>query len=259
MENPLSGMELFVGGLTMLIGAGSADVLDRFLATHALQVKDATNSLYADQPPTDGNYKGMFNAAAIDAPMDIKRWIGGAVIVLVPFGVSGFVKSGAGRSALQLFAFGALVRVGGKAFVDLMAKLLKKNATGQRLYAAEMRAAALKAGDGSEANIVSTGLGLPYYGNRQLGMGGCQCQNCRTGVGSCCRTMAPTPVPPQPVPQPPAPQPPAPQPPPPLPPPPPMPPPPKPPPVTSGVSGPFYGRPGMGRWGYQGDGYGRDE
>lgn len=256
MENPLSGMELFVGGLTMLIGAGTADVLDRFLATHALQVKDQANNLYADQPTTDGSYKGMFNAAAIDAPMDVKRWIGGAAVVLVPFGVSGFVKSGAGRSALQLFAFGALVRVGGKAVVDLMAKLLKKNATGQRLYAAEMRAAALKAGDGSEANIVSTGLGLPYYGNRQLGMGGCQCANCRTGVGACCMKAGPAPVPPQPVP--PSPQPPPPMPPPPLPPPAPQPPPPAPKPGVTGV--PFYSRPpGMGRWGHQGGPYNNDD
>lgn len=201
MENPLSGVELFVGGLTMLIGAGTADVLDRFLATHALQVKDAANNLYADQPPTTGSYANMFNGAAVDAPMDMKRWLAGGAVVLVPFAASGFVESDAGRSALQLFAFGALIRVAGKAARDGIAMLLKKNATGQRLYIDEMRAAALKKADGSEAQLVSAGLGRP-----QLGVGGCGCQNCRTGVGACCRTQAPAPQPsPQPPPTPPAP------------------------------------------------------
>lgn len=203
MENPLRGMELFIGGVTMLTGAGVADLLDRFLATHPLQVKDAANNLYADQPPTDGNYKGMFNGAAVDAPMDMKRWLAGGAVVLVPFAASGFVKSGAGRSALQLFAFGALVRVAGKAARDGIAALLKKNATGQRLYIDEMRAAALKKGDGSEANLVAAGLGAPY---RQLpaGVGGCGCANCRTGQGACCGKMQPAPAPaPAPAPQPP--------------------------------------------------------
>lgn len=184
MENPLSAVELVVGGLTMLVGAGAADVLDRFLATHALQVNDAANvgkvqGAIQDNGAPDGAYKGLFNAAAIEAPMDWKRWLGGAGVVLVPFAASGMVKSGAGRSALQLFSFGALVRVGGKAAKDLVAKLTKTTATGQRLYDASMRAAALKAGDGSEASLVSTGLGA-----RRLGCG--RCNNCRTGVGACC-------------------------------------------------------------------------
>jgi len=256
MENPLSMTELFVGGVTMLLGAGSADVLDRFLATHALQDKNAKdangNELYAD-PGADANsaYKGMFNAAAIAAPMDMKRWIAAVGIVAAPLVVSGFVKSGAGRSALQLFAFGALVRGGGKAAKDLIAKFTKTNPIGQRLFDAEMRAAALKAGDGSEASLPAAGLG------RQMRAFGCgRCQNCRTGVGACCGNMAPPPAPgpslqppgnwlPPPVPVPgpgpmPQPQPPPPQ------PPPPQPPPPAPPP-TGGIGG-ARRQAGNGKW-----------
>ena len=184
MENPLSMTELFVGGVTMLVGAGAADVLDRFLATHALTDKNAKdangNELYADSPPADGSYPGMFNAAAIAAPMDMKRWAGAVGIVALPLVGSGFVKSGAGRSALQLFAFGALVRGAGKAAKDLVAKFASHTATGQRLYDAEMRGAALKAKDGSEASLVSAGLGQ----TPRIGCG--RCANCRTGIGACC-------------------------------------------------------------------------
>jgi hypothetical protein len=183
MENPMDATELFVGGLMGLAGFGSADVLDRFLATHALtdkQQKDAAgNELYADTPPSDGSYKGLFNATAVLAPMNLPRWGAGIALAAVPIIMANWIRSGAGRSALQFFGFGAGVRVLGKGFQDLMGMVFKKTSFGQRLYDGEMRASALKAGDGSEASLPSSGLGAPA-----IGCGACA--NCITGVGTCC-------------------------------------------------------------------------
>jgi hypothetical protein len=189
MENPLNGVEIFVGGLTGLLGFGTADVLDRFLATHALTDKNAKdakgNELYADNVPTDGSYKGLFNATAVLAPMDWKRWGAGAAIAAVPIILANWVRAPVGRSALQFFGFGAGIRVVGKGLQDLFGMVFKTTSFGQRLYDGEMRAAALKAGDGSETSLPSSGLG---YADTGCGA----CANCVTGVGACCgRSMAP--------------------------------------------------------------------
>jgi hypothetical protein len=173
MENPLGGMELVVGLFTGVLGFATADLLDRFIATHALTAK--SDGSFADTPPADGNYPGLYNATAVLAPMDWKRWLVGGAVSGTPLVAAQFVSSKVGRSALQMFGFGSGMRVLGKGLVDLGAMLAKKYSFTQRLYDGELRAGALKAKDGSEAALPSAGLGSP-----------CGCANCTTGVGSCC-------------------------------------------------------------------------
>jgi hypothetical protein len=198
MENPLTGTEIFVGGLTGLLGFGVADVFDRFLATHALTSTGKTSTAgwtqYTDTPPTTATwrnpYANMFNAAAVIAPMGISRWGVGLLITAVPLVAARWVKAPVGRSALQFFAFGAGFRVVGKGLQDLFAYVFKKTSFGLRLYDGEVRAWAIKSGQlqfvagtndetgALQGSLPAAGLGVPL-----IGCG--QCANCITGVGAC--------------------------------------------------------------------------
>jgi hypothetical protein len=196
MENPLTGVELFIGTLTGLMGFGTADVVDRILATHALtSVTAGTTTAYTDVPPTTNpaqgtkaTYGSLFNATAVCAPMNVTRWLSGLAISGVPILIGHFVSAPVGRSALQFFGFGALMRVAGKGLIDMVAALTKSNATGMRLYSGEQRAAALYNNDGSVSSLPAnalTGLGRPQLGAPTLQMhkAGCGCGNCKTGTG----------------------------------------------------------------------------
>jgi hypothetical protein len=184
MSNPLGGMELFVGGLTGLIGFAGTDFVDRILATHALTPKGAPDAngvqLYADTPPTTGSYIGLYNPTAITAPMSPLRWAVGGLFIVVPLGLAHYVKGDVGRSSLQMFGFGAGIRILGKGLLDLLAMLTRKTAIGQRVYDGEMRAMAIRSGDGSEANLPSAGLGRPAGA-------GCACGGSCPG---CARALA---------------------------------------------------------------------
>ena len=223
MENPMTTTELVVGGFTALVGFLTADVVDRMLATHALTdkgTKDANgNELYADNPPTTGDYTGLYNATAICAPMDVKRWlVGVGGLTVLPLVGAHFVKNDTARSALQFFAFAAGVRIIGKGVTDLVAGMLTANPIGQQLYDGEMRASVLKSNNGNQsatplASLPSAGLGRPRLG------AGAPCAPCadKTGAGypsmprevaSGAQAPAPTPAtqmaPPPPPPPPPA-------------------------------------------------------
>lgn len=188
MENPLTGMELFVGGLTGILGFISADLNDRFWATHKLgpSILNPGPGNYGDSPPATGSYAGLYNATAVLAPMDLKRWASGLALAGLPFLFAHFVRSGTSRSALQFFGFGAGMRVLGKGSQDLMAMLLLKTGIGQRLYDGEMRGAAQQkfAKDPSYTFVLpQSGLGAPAM-PQYTGCG--SCLNCATGVGACC-------------------------------------------------------------------------
>lgn len=166
----MTGVEIFVGSITGLFGFGVADAVDRMLATHALTDKNAKDKngyeLYADNPPSDGDYPGLFNATAVCSPMDWKRWVFGLVGAAVPLTVAHFVSAPTGRAALQFFGFGYGIRVVGKGLIDGLAMLTVHTGTGQRLYDGEMRAAVLKAHNGNNqadalASLPSAGLGKP--------------------------------------------------------------------------------------------------
>jgi len=179
MENPLGAGELFVGGLTLMIGFVVADAADRALATHALTaattatpaanglVTDTVtgNPLQIDIPPTTGSYPGLLNGAAVEAPIwksPVRLAVDLGVFVALPFVSAYFVKAPMGRSALQLFGFGAFARVGGKALVDLVAMLTAKTSMGQRLYDVPLRAGMLAAGTAyAGPTLPSSGLGAP--------------------------------------------------------------------------------------------------
>jgi hypothetical protein len=198
MENPMTGVELFIGTITGLLGFGTADVVDRILSTHALTgVTSGTMTAFTDVPPTSNpaqgtraTYGSLFNSTAVCAPMNLERWGVGLLISGVPILIGHFVSAPVGRSSLQFFGFGALMRVAGKGLIDLVATLSKSNQTGMRLYSGEQRAAAVLANDGTVANLPAnapTGLGNP----RMLGAPpptlamhktGCGCGKC-AGAG----------------------------------------------------------------------------
>jgi hypothetical protein len=202
MENPLTGVELFIGTLTGLMGFGTADVVDRLIATHALTgVTSGTMTAYTDVPPTanpvqgtKATYGSLFNSTAVCAPMNLERWGVGLLISGVPILIGHFVSAPVGRSSLQFFGFGALMRVAGKGLIDMVAALSKSNPTGQRLYSGEQRAAAIYANDGTAAQLpgqAMTGLGarrapaaLGAAPTLAMHKTGCGCGKCSTtGAG----------------------------------------------------------------------------
>lgn len=169
-ENPLSGMEMFAGGLTLLLGLGVADVADRMLATHALTGPDA-NGNFTDVVPTDANGKPTqsANGASVMEPMDAKRWLVGGAIVLVPFVAAHFVKHPTARSAMQLFGFGAAARVLGKGIKDLVVRFTATKGVTQRLYASEIagynQAALLASAQGNTPGPVFPNAPAPGLGH----------------------------------------------------------------------------------------------
>jgi hypothetical protein len=196
MENPLTGVELFIGTLTGLMGFGTADVVDRIIATHALTgVTSGTVTAYTDVPPTASpaqgtaaTYGSLFNSTAVCAPMNITRWLAGLGISGAPILIGHFVSAPVGRSALQFFGFGALMRVAGKGLIDMVAALSKSNMTGMRLYSGEQRAAAVLHNDGTAAQLPAqamTGLGRARIAGSlaaptlQMHKQGCGCGNCK--------------------------------------------------------------------------------
>jgi hypothetical protein len=155
MENPLSPTEIFAGGLTMLLGLAVADISDRYWATHALTAGTPSSTgvvPYTDTPAVaagsastmasfgTGLYPGMLNGAAVLAPMNMTRWVSGGVLAAVPFIAAAFTKQPTLRTALQLFGFGVVARIGGKFLVDTFAGLLGSTALGQQLYVNELAA-----------------------------------------------------------------------------------------------------------------------
>jgi hypothetical protein len=217
MENPMSGVELFVGSIFGLVGFMAGDAVDRALATHALTVNPVagTNGTvrYIDTPPTTGDYQGLFNATAVCAPMDAKRWIVGVVGAAVPLTIAHFVSAPTGRAALQFFGFAYGVRIVGKGLIDLTAKLLVNNGTGQRLYDGEMVSALLKGNSGAKTGPAGNFADFPAVGmGKAIGAGSPDCAPCaeKNGIGypsmprgestSPATQVAPPPPPPPPPP-----------------------------------------------------------
>lgn len=195
MENPMTGTELFVGGVTGVMGFLTADFVDRLMATHSLTVATAatasTAGTYTDTPPTTGDYAGLYNATAICAPMDAKRWIVGILTGGVPLTIAHFIAAPMGRSALQFFGVAALFRIVGKGMIDLVAMVAQPTQLGQQLYDGEMRASMLKANAGAQTGSGGNLSALPSAGlgkaPARLGAGncgaGCACDKCKQGAG----------------------------------------------------------------------------
>src|SRR5579872_3102228 len=183
LENPLTGGELVVGGITGVLGYVGADVLDRFLATHALGGSaTAGNQGGSLDTPAAGQ---VYNYQAVAAPMGIKRWGAGLGVAAVPIILAGFVKGPMARSSLQFFGIGALLRTLGKGATDLMVMLTGKGATGMRLYADEISASNAAKTASTSTNQVLPAIapialqGIPQQVGRRIG--GC-CANCASGL-----------------------------------------------------------------------------
>jgi hypothetical protein len=179
-ENPFTGVELFVGGFSGLVWFMLTDFVDRVIATHDLTdkgVKDAAgHELFADTPPTSGDYAGVFNPTAICAPMNVWRWLAGGAMMVTPLAIGYFVPDPVAKSVFHGMFFGSTMRIGGKAIIDLVAYGTMWTPFGQRLYDGEMRAQLLASNDQSDlASLPSAGLGNP----------GCECEACKVGVGAC--------------------------------------------------------------------------
>ena len=206
MENPLSGVELVTGGISGLFGFLAADLVDRFVATHALTTttnKDAAGHvLYADTPPTTGTYTGLFNGTAVVAPMYVswQRWLFPGLVAVLPIWGARYVRSNTARATVQMFGVGAGIRWLGKALTDGVATLLSYTCTGQRLYDPEIRGHALRKVNGNANDPSVTGFPTTGLGRRiapagitagppapQLAAGVGKCGKCgKTGVGACC-------------------------------------------------------------------------
>ncbi len=194
-ENPLDGLEYLSAVFTTALGALAAQVNDRFWATHALgpSTLNPGDGHFGDSPPTDGSYPGLYNATAILAPMDWKRWLSGVALAAIPYGASAFVptRHRFWRTSMQTFAIGAGAVVVAKGATDLASRFLTKYGWAQRLFDGEMRASMLKQGSAYTGPPLPTaGLGAP-----QLKSTGCgACVNCATGVGACCGSKTAPPV-----------------------------------------------------------------
>jgi hypothetical protein len=217
-ENPaVDWMEMAFGLFSGVLGFAGADVLDRVLATHTLVATDGVTPLaqnvtaagqVMDNPPTSGDYANLFNATAIAAPMNLPRWGAGLALGLLPIGIGTiWVVDPYGRTFLQMFGTGAVLRTVGKGLIDWVAQLTKFTPIGMQLFDGEMTAAALQANDQTTiAMLPSTGFaagggaaaaqtGTPAAGSAGVpGMGatqpGCACINCTVGIGACCADAA---------------------------------------------------------------------
>lgn len=112
-------MELFVGGVTGLIGYLAVSLTDRAIATRAsATVKSPSAPIYSDW------YR-----------------LGAAVgFTVVPLVTAHYIRSPLWRSGLQFFGVASLLYLGGKLADDLGAKMLHDNDTGKRLFGGEIAA-----------------------------------------------------------------------------------------------------------------------
>lgn len=119
MENPLSGMELFVGAVTGLVGFLATSLTDRAIATReSALVKSPSAPIYSD----------FYRLGAA---------VGFAAVPLVG---AHFIRSPLWRSGMQFFGVAALLYLTGKVAQDLGGKLLADNDTGKRLFGGEIAA-----------------------------------------------------------------------------------------------------------------------
>ena len=140
IANPLGTAGEIVSGI---LGVGSgyafADAIDRMLATHPLQANAAGNG-FTDTP---GNGQ-IFNSEAPLLPL----WqnpvrLGAAVaVIFVPGIASRFFRGPKIKTFLQLAAYGAAAKVGGKLIADTIATTMSSQGIALQLYGPEIAASA---------------------------------------------------------------------------------------------------------------------
>jgi len=162
-ENPISVGGVIGASLIGGFGAFSAEMADRWMATHALTAQATPNAPTGvengtvDIPPSGG----LTNNLAPALPMDWKRWAVGAGMTFGPFVLSGIsykLKAPTPvQTALSSMGIGAGVRTGMRGLMDLASMLLKGKSIGERLFQAEYIAKQQVADGGTLKQI-----NLPY-------------------------------------------------------------------------------------------------
>lgn len=140
LENPLTGAELIIVGVTGVVGATAGSLVDRFLATHALTVPANQGGAVTTDAP-DAAKMQLYNYQAVSAPMGWQRWLAGVGGSAAFLAVGGYVKSPGWRATWQGFGIGWGLQVLVKGATDLMTMIFGKVAFGERLYANEISAA----------------------------------------------------------------------------------------------------------------------
>jgi hypothetical protein len=195
-ENPMTGAEFIVVGITGVFGFGLGSLADRFLATHAQTDTAKTSTggyeIYTDAPPAGA----LYNSEAPLAPMNLMRWgVGLGVPIVLGVG-SHFIGGPWAKTVMQGAAVGWGLRTVGKGLDDMLGSLLKKTGLGQRLYGSEiMIANAITAVAALPANPAATpatvagqlpaastaGVG-GTLGLSGVGVGGCACGSYSSSV-----------------------------------------------------------------------------
>jgi hypothetical protein len=199
LENPLTGSELVIIGVTGVVGATAGSLVDRFIATHALSAPaDSTGANTMDAP--DATKQQVYNFQAVNAPMGWQRWLAGVGGSAVFLGVGSYVKSPGWRATWQGMGIGWGLQTLLKGATDLMTMIFGKGAFGERMYAAEIGAAnahknALVAGAPALAPVQAIGLAAPHA--QRPGLGAPQTTSCSkcarpnpVGVGCPCTRAA---------------------------------------------------------------------
>ena len=133
-ENPMTGAEFIVVGITGVFGFGLGSLADCFLATHAQTDTKKTSTggyeIYTDAPPAGA----LYNSEAPLAPMNLMRWgVGLGVPIVLGVGLH-FIGGPWAKTVMQGAAVGWGLRTVGKGLDDMLGSLLKKTGLGQRLY-----------------------------------------------------------------------------------------------------------------------------
>jgi hypothetical protein len=213
LENPLTGGELVIIGITGVVGATAGNLVDRLLATHALNTASGQGGA-TDSP--DATKDQVYNFQAVAAPMDWKRWAAGIGGAAVPLAIGAYVKSPGWRSTWQGLGIGWGLNTLITGATNLMTMIFGKSAFGQRVYANEISAA--NAAKNAKAQGASALPAVPVIGlaapaptapapqtapcakcTRQVAVGmGCPCQSQGARPGAV--TAQPAPALPAPAP-----------------------------------------------------------
>ncbi len=212
-ENPMTGAEFIVVGITGVFGFGLGSLADRYLATHAQTDTKTTSTggyeIYTDAPPAGS----LYNSEAPLAPMNLVRWGVGLGVPIVLCVGSHFIGGPWAKTVMQGAAVGWGLRTVGKGLDDMLGSVLKKTGLGQRLYGSEiMIANALDAVKAVPANPAATPptvagqlppmstagtggtLGLSGVGN--VGVGSCACGSWGSAVSPSAPSSTPVTPPP---------------------------------------------------------------
>jgi hypothetical protein len=172
-RNPLSGKKDFASGVAGLVFGGLiACFAYRFASTNpvtATASKDGNGNIIYLDTPSEGR---LYNVEAPLAPIwtNWKALAAAGAGVVVPFGISSFVKGAGTKSFFQLAGFGALGFVGVKVVMDVATKFFGNTKLGTRLLAPEVTAHNLALATGPKTT--NQPMNSPTMAGLPFGLGG---------------------------------------------------------------------------------------